>query len=785
MPICFDSSRLRSILPETKDLALSPAQIEQVMDGLYERGNWLMKRFVLGHMLIALMLAASYRTWGVTLAVGFAALLLFYIPVTLIPKSSVTRILCGISLQTFVALHIFQLHGIAEMHLFFFTAFTMMIVYCDWTSMLPGAFLIMGQHLAFAILHNSGVKLYFFEKPYVGLPDLWFYFAIAIGHVAICGWWAQLLRKQALTDASQRQEIAESRRQIESQLSTKRNSEAALQDATRDLLSTQHLLEIDIRARQLAQQTLREKEEILRSVLSNLVDAVIVAGKSNRFVVYNPAAERMFGAHPPETPVSEWAQEYVFSRAGTSTVVATNDMPLNRAMQGHDVNNLELLVQMPATAENFWITVNGRPLRDHRGLVCGGVIVCRDLTERKLAEEALLESEKQLRQAQKMEAVGRLAGGVAHDFNNLLTVIAGYSNLLFYDPECNAEQREHAEQIQQAAERAAALTGQLLTFSRKQVVQNRAVQLNTAIEGIGNMLRRLAGEDVELMYRLAPDLGAVIADPGQIEQVIMNLAINARDAMPGGGKLILDTRNVIVDASRLAHNPEVEPGAYALLTVTDSGCGMTAETQAQIFEPFFTTKDKGKGTGLGLSIVYGIVQQSGGYITVYSHPGQGATFAIYLPLSTDPVVAPEPEVAAAPSTGGTETILLVEDEATVRILIRNVLAQHGYRVLEASCGAEALSICESYQAPVHLVLTDVVMPGLKGPELVDRLRRRIPDARILYISGYTDNAIEYFRHAEHHNAFLAKPFSLDEVLKKVREVLNPASPRGISATPSH
>lgn len=779
-----DSSRLPPILREENGLALSPIQIEEVMARIYERGNWLMKRFILGHLLMALVLSTAYKTWAATAVVGLFAFLLFFIPVTFLPRSSITRVLCGISLQTFVALHIYQMHGMAEMHLFFFTAFTMMIVYYDWASMLPGALLIIGQRFAFAVLHNSGYNLYFFDKPYVGFRELWFYFAIAIGHVAICGWWAQLLRKQALNDAQQQQQIADSRKQIEEQLAITRNSEAALQEATRDLLSTQHLLEIDIQARQHAQQTLREKEEILRSVLSNLVDAVIVADKDNRFLVYNPAAQRMFGPQVPDMSATDWAQEYVFSRAGTSTIMPSEEMPLARAMKGHDVDDMELLVQMPTTAESFWITVNARPLRDHRGKVCGGVLVCRDFTERKLAEEALYESEKQLRQAQKMEAVGRLAGGVAHDFNNLLTVIAGYSNLLFYDPNCNDEQREHAEQIQQAAERAAALTGQLLTFSRKQVVRNRAVHLNTTLEGIGNMLRRLAGEDVELIYRLNPELGAVIADPGQIEQVIMNLAINARDAMLGGGKLIFETRNVVVDGSRLAHNQEIEPGAYALLTVTDSGCGMSAETQVQIFEPFFTTKEKGKGTGLGLSIVYGIIQQSGGYITLTSRLGHGSTFAIYLPLSAEEVVVLEPEITVAAFTGGTETILLVEDEAAVRLLVRNVLTQHGYRVLEASCGAEALSICESYQGPVHLVLTDVVMPGLKGPELVDRLRRRIPNARILYISGYTDNAIEYFRHAEPNNAFLAKPFSLDEVLKKVREVLNPVSPVGVP-TPLH
>ena len=329
----FDSSRLPPILREENDLALSSTQIEEVMARIYERGNWLMKRFVLGHLLIALVLSTAYRTYAVTAIVGLFAFLLFFIPVTFIPRSSITRVLCGISLQIFVALHIYQMHGIAEMHLFFFTAFTMMIVYYDWASMLPGALLIMAQRFAFAVLHNSGYNLYFFEKPYVEFRELWFYFAIAIGHVAICGWWAQLLRKQALNDAQQQQQIAESRKQIEEQLVITRHSEAALQEATRNLLSTQHLLEIDIQARQHAQQTLREKEEILRSVLSNLVDAVIVADKDNRFLVYNPAAERMFGPQMPDIPATEWAQEYVFSRAGTSTVMSSDGLPDHPAAQ--------------------------------------------------------------------------------------------------------------------------------------------------------------------------------------------------------------------------------------------------------------------------------------------------------------------------------------------------------------------------------------------------------------------------------------------------------------------
>jgi two-component system, cell cycle sensor histidine kinase and response regulator CckA len=691
--------------------------------------------------------------------------------------------LCGIALQLFVALHIYQMHGIAEMHLFFFTAFTMMIVYCDWSAMWPGAFLILAQHFVFAILHNQGVNLYFFEKKHVPFTELWFYFAIAIGHVAICGWWAQLLRKQQLMDFAQQLKIEQNREQIEEQLEITRKSEAALQAATRDLMSTKRLLEIDIEARQLAQQTLREKEAILRSVLTNLADAVIVADRQNRYLVYNPASERMFGKPTPDSTATDWAQDYVFSLAGASTVIAAEYLPLARTIRGEEVDDLELLVQMPTTAQNFWISVNGRPLRDHRGEVNGGVIVCRDITERKRAERAILESEKQLRQAHKMEAVGRLAGGVAHDFNNLLTVISGYSNLLLYDPDCNEQQREQAEQIAQAAERAAALTGQLLTFSRKQVVHNQPVQMNKTIEGIGNMLRRLAGEDIEIVYRLSSDLGNVIADPGQIEQVIMNLAINARDAMmPKGGKVFIETRNVQVDVSRLAHNPEVQPGRYVLMTASDTGCGMSPETQAQIFEPFFTTKEKGKGTGLGLSIVYGIVQQCGGYITVHSRLGHGSTFAVYLPLANAEAQVEQTERVMEPSMAGSETVLLVEDEAAVRMLIRNVLDKNGYKVLEATCGAEALSICESYTGFVDLILTDVVMPGLKGPELVSRLQRRIPKARVLYISGYTDTAIDYFQQPDHNTAFLAKPFSLDEVLKKVREVLGSPNAAAAPAT---
>jgi len=420
--------------------------------------------------------------------------------------------------------------------------------------------------------------------------------------------------------------------------------------------------------------------------------------------------------------------------------------------------------------KTFWINVNGRPMRSPDGAVLGGVIVCRDVTERRMTEQTV-------RQAQKMEAVGRLAGGIAHDFNNLLTVITGYCELLLYESSVPLQQRDYAEQIQQAAQRAASLTGQLLTFGRGAVVRPKPISLNSVIHGVEGMLRGLIGEDVALSLSLDPAVGAVKADVGQFEQVIMNLAVNARDAMPGGGKLVLETADIQVTEAGL-----VPRGDYVLLAVTDTGCGMDAETQSRIFEPFFTTKARGKGTGLGLAIVYGIVQQGGGCITVDSRPGMGSTFNIYLPRVAAPVPVAPGQPAFAAAVGGAETVLLVEDEGSLRSLVHRALASRGgYRVIEASCGEEALKVCRNHHAPIDLVLTDVVMPGLKGPDLVARLRPLLPGARVLYMSGYADNALEYFQHQNPDAPLLSKPFTTEGLLHAVREVLRMAPPPALGA----
>jgi signal transduction histidine kinase len=379
--------------------------------------------------------------------------------------------------------------------------------------------------------------------------------------------------------------------------------------------------------------------------------------------------------------------------------------------------------------------------------------------------------EEQLIQSQKMEGIGRLAGGVAHDFNNLLTAILGYAELM--EPQLEDEGlRSELREIRLAGERAAALTRQLLAFSRRQVMQPRTLDLNTVVSDVKKMLARLIGEDVALVTRLDPALGSVEADPGQLEQVLMNLSVNARDAMPEGGTLTFETANAVLDADFAAVHPGALPGAYVVLTVTDSGTGMTDEVRGHAFEPFFTTKDKGKGTGLGLATAYGIVKQSGGYIMVESEAGRGTTFRIYLPRVEGTAVGPKRTTSSSLAPSGTETILLVEDEAGVRRLSLTVLETQGYVVLEAPSGDVALQVARSETGPIHLVVTDVVMPGMNGRELWDRLKVLRPDSRVLFMSGYTDDAIARHGVLEPGIAFLQKPFTPFSLAQKVREVLD-------------
>ncbi len=395
----------------------------------------------------------------------------------------------------------------------------------------------------------------------------------------------------------------------------------------------------------------------------------------------------------------------------------------------------------------------------------------REIAERQQAQEALRQSEEQLRHSQKMEAVGRLAGGIAHDFNNLLTAVTGYSQLLLMRLPVDDSLRSCAQQIRKASDRATALTRQLLAFSRKQLLEPKVVDLGVLVANMDAMLRRVIGEDIHLVSASEPGLGHVKADPGQIEQVLLNLVVNARDAMPKGGTLTLRSANLTIPNERARPEFPDSPGDYVLLEVSDTGCGMAPDVKSHIFEPFFTTKAKGKGTGLGLSMVYGIVKQSGGHIWVRSESGRGATFTILLPrVEGAAEEIPQQQAAAAPARGS-ETILLVEDEEVVRGLARDILEMNGYTVLEAAHGHDAIAVSKRHRGPIHLMLTDVVMPHMNGREVFERLVPFRPDLKVLYMSGYAESGIVHDGAIDPGTAFIPKPFTPEALSAKVREVL--------------
>lgn len=407
----------------------------------------------------------------------------------------------------------------------------------------------------------------------------------------------------------------------------------------------------------------------------------------------------------------------------------------------------------------------------------------QERTERRRAELALRDSEKQLRQAQKMEAVGRLAGGLAHDFNNLLTVIMGHSQILLSEMELDHPLRNKIEEMLKAGDRAATLIRQLLTFSRKQSSERKVLNLNTVVIDFETMLRRLIGEDIELALVTSADSLRVKADPAQLEQILMNLIINARDAMPKGGKLAIETASSYLESTPMYHLTPLVPGMYVRLSVSDTGCGMSPEVQAHIFEPFFTTKEEGKGTGLGLSTVFGIVTQNGGGLHVTSTVGEGTRFDVYLPSIATEVGSATPQDSSAQSITGHETILLVEDDEGVRLLIRDELRKLGYRVFEAKNGLEACLVATQHLGRLQLLLTDVVMPGMSGTELARHLRVIKPELRLLFMSGYTDDT--NVGAGDPRSAYLQKPFMPEALAKTIRELLDEdASGKSESASPA-
>lgn len=502
---------------------------------------------------------------------------------------------------------------------------------------------------------------------------------------------------------------------------------------------------------------LTEREELFRLISENAADMIALVDADGRRLYSSPSYQKLLGYSFKElAETSAYEQIHPDDREAVIAAIAT-------ARQSGVGRRLEYRVR---DKDGRWRVVESTASvarnheKDERL-----VIVNRDITDRKQLEE-------QLYLSQKLEAIGRLSGGVAHDFNNLLGVIIGYGEALQREISEDHPLREAVDEIQNAGKRAALLTQQLLAFSRKQVLEPKVLDLNIVVAEVEKMLRRLIGEDIELKMVLSSGLGMVKADRSQIDQVILNLAVNSRDAMPKGGKLTLETSNAVLDEKDVNRFRYVVPGPYVLLKVTDTGCGMDAELQSHAFEPFFTTKESGKGTGLGLATVYGVIKQSGGYIWVESEVGMGATFKIYLPRVHEPSeITPQQESPTVNLRRSPRTVLLVEDEHSLRKLTRGTLVEAGHSVLEASDAFQAFEIAKQANFAIDLLLTDVVMPGMSGRVLADKLTAVRPDIQVLYMSGYTDGAVATHGVLESGISILRKPFTRDELTKCVDEVL--------------
>ncbi len=511
-----------------------------------------------------------------------------------------------------------------------------------------------------------------------------------------------------------------------------------------------------------------EAQARLTAILEATPDLVGIADAQGQTLYMNRAGRRMLG-FGDEEDLSSLAISSIYPDRARDTLRHEATPQLIR--EGVWTGELALLAREGAEIPVSQVSLAHQ---DGGGKIQFFSIIARDITEQRKAEEALWLSEAQLRQAQKMEAVGRLAGGVAHDFNNLLTAITGYAELMLERLDAGNSMRRHVEEIQKAADRAATLTQQLLAFSRKQMLQPKIVDLNDIVADMDQMLRRLIGEHMQLITRRHTTLGKTKADPGQMGQVLLNLVVNARDAMPQGGTILVETADAEVDAAQANQHPGLRPGPYVLLKVTDTGHGMEDEVKSHLFEPFFTTKEKGKGTGLGLSTVYGIVKQSGGYVYVDSEVGKGTSFQVYLPrLEESAETKTIGEAKPLPRTG-TETILLVEDEDSVRNLVRDILQMNGYTVFDARDGREALDLCGQHPEHIHLLLTDVIMPQMSGRELAEKMTSLKPQTKILFMSGYTDDALLHQNARVPAVSYLQKPFTPETLTRKVREVLDVA-----------
>jgi len=699
---------------------------------------------------IVFAICVSPRTWEGTLSSThihvWAALFLggaiMAFPVLMAlkwPGTTATRHTIAAAQMLTSALLIHLTGGRIETHFHVFGSLAFLALYRDWRVLMTASGIVFTDHFLRGVFWPQSVYGVLSATMWRAFEHAGWVLFENVVLVASCRQGLREMREIAATQAGLEALNASIERQVSERTAKLRASEETLRTS---------------------EQALQDQRAFLRLVIDTAPNLIFVKDRQGRFVLVNKTVAEAYGTTveglvgKTDADFNSNAEEVEWFRRDDLEVMDT---------LGEKRIPEEMITD--ARGNVRWLHTVKRPLIGPDGRADQVMGVATDVTEHKRTEEAL-------RQSQKMEALGRLAGGIAHDFNNLLSVIGGFSELLMRDLAAEDRRRGRVEQIQKAADRAAGLTRQLLAFTRKQVVQPRALDLNAAVADMDDMLRRLIGADVDLQVRLASGLRSVRADSGQMEQVLMNLCVNARDAMPGGGRLTIETADVHLDRSRGHAVPGADSRPFVLLAVTDTGVGMDAETKTHIFEPFFTTKEKGKGTGLGLATVYGIVQQSGGHISVYSEPGKGTSFKVYFPRAEGRMEAGRQSPESVPLSGGTETILLVEDEEAVRSLARELLEGGGYTVIEARTGQEGLAACRRHPGPIDLLLTDVVMPEMGGPQLAEQVTRLRPEMAVVYMSGYAEGALVHQGVVSEGIALIEKPFSHSQLAQKVRHALD-------------
>lgn len=727
-------------LAPTDAHAFTAREVGEIMNGIYARGDRLMNWFLASHMLLALVLAFFHQTWLTTILVGGIAWGAFALSAWLLPRTFFTRALSGVAQQAFVALHIFQLHGQAEQHFWFFTAFTMMIVYQDWRCMWPGALLIILQHSLFAGMHNAGLPVHFFPERYVDFTKLFFHFGIAIVHVAICGYWAHLLRLQTLGDAWRRRQLRDDQALLELQLAQLRSSEAARSEGS---------------------IALQEASRRQRAILDNSTDLMWVKDIAGRYTAVNTAFSRALGYSMAEI---EGRTVRDVADAEAAALVEAQDAEV---LATRTAVTVERTSRVGGDERVFEVTIT--PIIGEFGEATGTTGTARDITDRRRLEDERARDAARMQEAQKLESLGLLAGGVAHDFNNLLGVIQANAELARLDLPADSPVREPFTEIERSAQRAADLTRQMLAYAGMGRVAIELVDISTLVRGTADLLRSVVTKKAQLHFDLEGTLPPVEGDATQLRQVVMNLISNASDAIGEyDGTITLRTMRQRLqrgDVILAFGQDELRDGTYVVVEVADTGTGMSRETQQRIFDPFFTTKFVGRG--LGLAAVLGILRAHGGAIAIDSAIGRGSTFRIYLPAAQPSRISgnhvalrgDDDSVPAMPQG----TILVVDDEPTLRSLASRVLARSGYVVEVASDGVEALERLAAVPS-ISIVLLDMLMPRMNGDETLRAIRARYPFLPVLLTSGFSEAVAADRLLDDVRVGFIQKPYGARQLI---------------------